>query len=237
MSVDIITNAIENIVQNNLVNIHTALLGKISNYDYKTHKADIKPVIKRKLNSGEIVDIPVIPSVPVLIDRNNDYIHHRPIKKGDYVLIVFCERSIDSWVQDGNENAPLDTRKYHLNDAIAIPGVAHFKKNSLAKNNEDVLIKFKNSEIVLSNSGDIEVKSDNKGLEIAKNGEISLKNSIGAIKIDSLGKIAMGIPTAELLQLFDLTLDAIIADALITPPTKALLTTIKALLQTIKGTL
>lgn len=253
MSADIITNAIENIIQNNIVNIHTISIGKISKYDYKTHKADVKPVLKKRVAGGDIVDMPVISNVPVIIDRNADYIIHRPIKKGDYVLLLFCERSIDSWISKGGESAPLDKRKYHLNDAIAIPGIFPFLTKSLAEDNENFLLKFKNTElkfnkngtialknaissINLDNSGNVNIKNSVGNIDLKSNGEIALKNTIGTIKVDATGKIALGTPFAEVLQLFDLTLDALIADTIITPPTKILLTAVKALLLTIKGT-
>ena len=44
-----------------MTNIHTAFPGVVVKYDKDTRRADIQPSVKRKLPSGEFVDLPVIP--------------------------------------------------------------------------------------------------------------------------------------------------------------------------------
>lgn len=218
MAVELISETINKMVRNALSEVHTAIPAKIQKYDYKTHKAEVKPVIRRKLASGEILEIPVITGVPVMFQRSDNFIMHYPIKQGDYVLLIFAERSLDNWLSDGVENAPDDIRRFHISDAIAIPGIAPFKDSSQSEDNTNFQLKFKNS-----------------SLKITPLGETTIDNGKSKIKIDALGRIAIGNNLAELLQLFDLMLDALLSDTVITPPTKALLTAIKTALLLIKG--
>ena len=56
-----------------------------------------------------------------MINRTANAYIHPPIKSGDYVMLVFGERSIDKVLLSGSEVDPDDLRKHSLNDAIAIP--------------------------------------------------------------------------------------------------------------------
>ena len=47
---------------------------------------------------------------------------------GDTVLLVFSERSIDKWAQQGGEVDPLDSRLHHLSDPVALPGLLSLNK-------------------------------------------------------------------------------------------------------------
>lgn len=106
-----------------LMNLHTAMPGIVQAYDPKTQRADIQPVNKRVYEDGSVVDLPLLPAVPVLMPRTKNSWVNLPLAQGDMVLLVFCERSIEQWRLKGGIVDPLDTRTHHLADAIAIPGV------------------------------------------------------------------------------------------------------------------
>lgn len=95
-------------------------------------------------------------------------------------------------------------------------------------------------------AGDFELTNPVCGLKMGKSGDMEWAGPVGKIKIDKAGKIGIGGPTAELLDLFDQFLDAFIkqpslcltgvgASAPLSPPAMGILTKIKALLATIKG--
>ena len=46
-----------------------------------------------------------------------------PLKAGDTVLLVFSSSSIDRWLSLGGEVDPIDDRRHHITDAMAIPGL------------------------------------------------------------------------------------------------------------------
>lgn len=108
------------------LDLHTALPGIVQSYDAKTQTADIQPAIKRKKQVGEIfkvVNLPIITKVPVIFPRTQNAFIHFPLEKGDSVLLVFCERSLEQWRSLGGITDPKDARMHDLSDAVCLPGL------------------------------------------------------------------------------------------------------------------
>ena len=105
-------------------NVHTAFPGVVVKYDKDTRRADIQPSVKRKLPSGEFVDLPVIPDLPVLFPGTKQYTVCYPLEKDDEVLCVCSERGTDAWRDSGgNEVEENDPRRFSLMDCFVIPGL------------------------------------------------------------------------------------------------------------------
>lgn len=152
---DVLARAVENI----LSSVHTAFPGTIEKYDYTTGKADIAPSVGRKFDDGSEVEMPVIPSVPVVWPRSSLGSISFPLSRGDGVLVVCSERSIDDWLSKGGKVIPSDGRRFDLCDAVAIPGLFSFNVSTKIVNNEDFQIIFKDNRILIKSNGDIEVGS------------------------------------------------------------------------------
>ncbi len=119
---DVITQAMET----RLSDLHVALPAQVMAYDPTLQTVDVKPMLTRVIetDTGELPDVlPVIPAVPVAFPRAGNFFVSFPIKPGDFVLLVFVERSMDEWWATGVEALPGDLRKHSLADAVAIPGV------------------------------------------------------------------------------------------------------------------
>lgn len=111
---DIIRQAIED----RLAEVHVMLPGRIDAYDADLQKADVEPLIRRLQETvdGEIKeDLPVIPGVPVVFPRAGGFKITMPIAKGDRCMLVFCERSIDTY-QTGQGRRGDDTTLIHQTD-------------------------------------------------------------------------------------------------------------------------
>ncbi len=117
-----LTKVIETIIERNLVDMHTAIPGIIQEYDPKTKTAKVRPALRRRFNDerGD-QELNVFSQVPVGFLQTNDFILSVPLQKGDEVLLIISERSIDSWLENGGIVTPNETRKFDLADAIAIP--------------------------------------------------------------------------------------------------------------------
>jgi len=118
---------IENMIRSRVLDIHTATPGIVAKYDSEKQTADIQLAIKRKIaKDGTTIPVPLLKSVPVIFPRTGKVSQHFPLEKGDGVLVIFCERSIDSWRNsDGASIVEPDTtpRFHDYNDAIALPGL------------------------------------------------------------------------------------------------------------------
>jgi hypothetical protein len=122
---DILTNAFAG----HLDDVHIALPGLITSYDYKTKKAQVQPTIKKVFVDGVKVSMPIISDVPVLWPGTSQGVLHFEIKAGtDPCLIIFSERSLENWLSSEPTQIlePGDPRQFHLSDAICIPGLFSF---------------------------------------------------------------------------------------------------------------
>ncbi len=189
--------------------INTSQPGIVVSFDPSTNKANIQPALNKAFLSGEMAQ-PILSNVPIMFPQNITF----PINIGDYVLLIFSQRSLDLWLSVGGRVTPNDPRKFDLSDAIAIPGLKPFNSDFSANNGTDFKISFAGSEIKILANGNIEIKTSNK--------------------------VAIGKSTAELLDLFDKLLDSIIANLANAPPYPVVVSdavAIKVLLATIKGTI
>lgn len=169
----------DNLFWSRAANMHTCLPGKIVSYDHALKKATVKPLLNRRIRTGDTFEpeeIQPIPSVPVVFPTSGGVGLTYPVKVGDGCLILFSERSLDLWLSTGGVVTPDDPRKFALSDAICLPGLQPFV------------------------SGDYPVDNDN----------VRLKQGEAQFVINNDNKLAIGNDAAELLDLFDQLLQALI---------------------------
>lgn len=141
--------------------IHTCLPARIERYDYTIQKAEVKPLLKRKFSNGTISELPVIVNVPVVWPRAGGAILHFPLRKGDMVLLVFCEAALDFWLSKGGITEAGDTRRMDLTDAIAIPGLYPFSESSPVIDNQSVQLVYGDASIKIKNNGQVDINDGN----------------------------------------------------------------------------
>jgi len=117
---DSIELVVEEGIDSALKRLHTCLPGVVDSFDPATQLADIQPTIKRKTEE-EVVNLPLLTNVPVRFQKSADFSITFPITTGDEVLVIFAERSIDTWLEYGGIQNPFDFRKHDLSDAFAFP--------------------------------------------------------------------------------------------------------------------
>ena len=165
--------AIKAVCSNMLSNIHTVLPGQIESYDRAKHKAKVKPLIKKVLVNGVILQIPPIVSVPVVWPRTQNGSISFPLSSGDGVIILFSERALDNYLILGGDQQPQDPRKFDLTDAIAIPGLFPFNASSKEESETDFELHFNNTKMVFKENGDIELTGGNT-ITVKANGDIEI---------------------------------------------------------------
>ncbi len=114
-----------------LADVHVCKLGKVTSYNATTQRADVQPLYKAIVNDdlGERTETPaVLSNVPVVRWGCGAISISLPIAKGDFVLLVFADHSLDrvATSKDGMVDPvatrdPGAARNHHLSDAIAIP--------------------------------------------------------------------------------------------------------------------
>ncbi|WMT13137.1 phage baseplate assembly protein V [Serratia fonticola] len=67
-------------------------------------------------------ELPLLVDVPVVFPRGGGVTLTFPVKAGDECLVVFADRCIDFWWQNGGSQERVDNRMQDLSDAFVIPG-------------------------------------------------------------------------------------------------------------------
>lgn len=177
MSTPTLTQVIMSGIDKIMTNVHTSMPGRIESYDASTQLAKVKPLLNRKYTTeDQAKELPIISNVPVVFPRTASAFVRLPIKAGDTVLLIFCERSIDRWLDTGGAVDPLDPEKFGLNGAVALAGL-YAKADALKANGAN------NSLEIANGSNYIEIK--NSGEILIKNGQATLQLDGGNVKIQA----------------------------------------------------
>ena len=115
-------------IQQNQLNLHTALPAKVVSFDPAKQTVSLAIQIKMQLVDGSGADIPPLLDVPVSFPRGGGFAVTFPLKAGDEGMAIFSERCIDGWWQNGSASTPLDFRLHDLSDAMFIPGICSVPK-------------------------------------------------------------------------------------------------------------
>jgi hypothetical protein len=113
-------------IQGALADLWTAGPAIIQSFDpvFGTCTALLSIAAQIRDKDGKItqVAIPLLRDVPVIFPSAGGFCLTFPIKVGDEVLIVFGQRCIDGWWQQGGIQAQAELRMHDLSDGFAIPG-------------------------------------------------------------------------------------------------------------------
>lgn len=169
-----ISAALHAMVAGILSGIHTCMPAVVESYEYAKQRASVKPVLTRAYKDGTLATFPVITNVPVLFPRAGTASLTFPVAKGDTVLCLFSERSLDLYLANGDTSEINAERQFDLSDAIAIPGIFPFTGSSYAHNNTDVELNYGSQRITLKQNGDIELGSSANIKLAASTGDITL---------------------------------------------------------------
>jgi len=115
-------------IQTQLVDVHTAIPGRVESYDVTRQVANVKPMLRRVLRSEEMdritEELPVIPCVPVAWLKGGGAFVTLPLAVGDTGLLIFAEHLIDRWRATGEDVDPGDLRRHDLSGAVFYPGLS-----------------------------------------------------------------------------------------------------------------
>lgn len=107
--------------------VRVALPGRVESYTASSQTCSVQPLVYEGLydetGTRQTERLPVVSSVPVVFPGSGAFSITWPLQPGDTVLLVFSSSSIDQWIARGGEVDPVDDRRHHITDAIAIPGL------------------------------------------------------------------------------------------------------------------
>jgi phage baseplate assembly protein gpV len=178
-------------VNNRLEGLYVTLPAKVVSYDNATQKAVVQPLIKHRDRDGDnntlgLVDMPVISGVLVIQPATPEGCVFFPIKAGWNVLLHFCSKSIDNYL-DGSGESPVDPQDYRLHqysDCFATIGMSTFS-NALGSDPSDFVIRFNvgtanENKVALHANGDVTVDTPTKFI-VNATGNVEVNTSADAI--------------------------------------------------------
>jgi hypothetical protein len=126
-------------IASSLADAHTAMPGQIvavyTDANGRGQSADVRPSLRNTLPTADNVegfepyaeeDLPVILRVPIAYPQGGGFAITWPLATGDFVLLVFAERSIDQWLSVASKSRQVaistgDLGTHTLDGAIALP--------------------------------------------------------------------------------------------------------------------
>lgn len=177
-----LTSAINGAIKNYLSeNLNTCLPGVITSVkDIRKKRVTVKPQIKDKYFSGEVLEFKEITNVPLILPYDwGEFIIKPPARLwvGQQVIIHFSQRSLDNYMSTGTLSEPKSTTKFSKNDAFAIPGLSSFKNNSTNLNdNDDFEIIYGDSKFTMHDDGKITITNGTGTIVMETNGTVDINN-------------------------------------------------------------
>lgn len=101
--------------------LRVALPGIIQSFDPDTVTAVVQPALKGSYD-GKSLPLPLLVDVPVVFPRGGGCTLTFPVTAGDECLLIFGDRCIDFWWQNGGIQEPVDLRQHDLSDGFAMVG-------------------------------------------------------------------------------------------------------------------
>lgn len=99
------------------------LVCKVESFNKSKNTITASAATKRRYSNGTVVEFPVFSDVPVITLSGGDSFLSFPIKAGDWCLLLFNDRDIDSWWYSGAVTYPNSPRYHSLSDGIALVGL------------------------------------------------------------------------------------------------------------------
>lgn len=114
-------------VEARLAEVRVSMPGTIQKFDPATQLAEVRPDLKELRfdeDDTEVVEaLGVLSDVPCHFPGGGGFSITWPVQAGDPCLLIFSDRALDKWIDNGGQVDPGDLRRHHLSDAVAILGV------------------------------------------------------------------------------------------------------------------
>jgi len=159
-----LAEVLRNVLDARLLDVHIGLPARIERYDPVKQVVDVQPLIKGiyEGEEGERIaeQLPVIPNVPCQFPGGGGFRITFPVSQGDECFLVFSESSLDVWLSTGGVVDPLDERRFHLTDAVALLGV---------RSNPNALTEAPTDRMTIGLDGGVQINVDNSEIRLGAN--------------------------------------------------------------------
>lgn len=166
-------------IEGRLKDLHTCMPGIIASFDPDKQTASVQPAIQRIFTEKGAVNLPLCVDVPVCFPGGGDFQLTFPVKAGDECILMFSERAIDLWYDQGGTKQPAEYRLHDLSDGMALVGI---------NNQQKKLVDF--------NAADVELRDRDRTVRVTMkhDGTIENVNPVGNTVLSAAGKFTINAP-------------------------------------------
>lgn len=98
-------------------------IGKVETVNAAEQTVEVSLQIKRKAIDGSSTAYPILVDCPYFVLQGGGAYIDMPVTAGDYCIVLFNDRDIDTWWDTANVTDPNTSRKHSLSDGIALIGI------------------------------------------------------------------------------------------------------------------
>ncbi len=113
---EFLQKALDNLKREIFETLHVSMPGIIRSYNEPDGTADIQPALRRELQTGTVLTMPLLKNVPVISHSSSEILPDTPC------LLIFTDFCLDGFLQTNQPVIPPSHRTHDLSDAIAIVG-------------------------------------------------------------------------------------------------------------------
>lgn len=105
--------------------LRVSCVARVLQYDAQALEVEVQPIpadtYEDETGTRQSLPLPAITGVPLHgLEAGGFHIRVTPVP-GDFVTLVFSDRSLDAFLASRTESAPIDGRRHALADAVAYP--------------------------------------------------------------------------------------------------------------------
>lgn len=161
---------------------------------------DVKLLFQtRDLNATAAADQPILQRVPVAMPMGQGYSIRLPLAVGDLGLVLFADRSLDSYLASGGAQTvdPADARLHSINDAVFLPGFPTTSQNT-ADGTTDLVLSAGQGQIRVLANGKVQLKNQTQeALNLVDQLITAVSNIVTAFS-SAAAAITIGAPSGPL---------------------------------------
>lgn len=142
---------------------HTINIGEVTAFQKtKPPKASVQLVLKRLFEGeDEAKAIAILEDCPIIYPGSGDWWLTFPLEIGSNVVVLYNERSIADWLDQGGIIEPSKTRTFSESDAIVLAGILPDLQNFTLIDDDGISLRKKDNSLfikLLSNGATVKMK-------------------------------------------------------------------------------
>lgn len=179
-----------------LYDTHTAQPAEVVNFDKDNGSVDVRLGVMRDIK-GQPQSVHLLTGLPVCYPVSGKYKIQFPVEVGSTGLVVFCESSIDTWVENVDDKNiamnPQDTRMHDYSDGVFILGMRQYAKVQ-GIDSENMIIEADKTKITLSPSGKFSIEANGISFDqtiLDALNKINLSPAVSGVVAEEIAKLQL----------------------------------------------